>query len=74
MVVVGRRLVHRPFRRDVPLADVSPYLTNSLMTTEDSGFMKHHGFITREFKLALIKDLKEGYFKYGASSIQVWTS
>jgi hypothetical protein len=53
----------------VPLADVSPYLTNSLMTTEDSGFMKHHGFITREFKSALIKDLKEGYFKYGASSI-----
>ena len=53
----------------VPLTEVSPYLTNSLMTTEDSGFMKHHGFITREFKSALIKDLKEGYFKYGASSI-----
>jgi len=53
----------------VPYADVSPYLLNSLMTTEDSGFMKHHGFINREFKSALIKDLKEGYFKYGASSI-----
>jgi hypothetical protein len=53
----------------VPLAEVSPYLTNSLMTTEDAGFMKHRGFITREFRSALIKDLKEGYFKYGASSI-----
>jgi hypothetical protein len=53
----------------VPIADVSPYLLNSLMTTEDSGFMKHHGFINREFRSALIKDLKEGYFKYGASSI-----
>jgi transglycosylase-like protein len=53
----------------VPYAEVSPYLLNSLMTTEDSGFMKHHGFINREFKSALIKDLKEGYFKYGASSI-----
>ena len=53
----------------VPYADVSPYLINSLMTTEDSGFMKHKGFIVREFRSALIKDLKEGYFKYGASSI-----
>jgi len=53
----------------VPYAEVSPYLLNSLMTTEDSGFMKHHGFINREFRSALIKDLKEGYFKYGASSI-----
>jgi hypothetical protein len=53
----------------VPYSEVSPYLLNSLMTTEDSGFMRHKGFIVREFRSALIKDLKEGYFKYGASSI-----
>ncbi len=53
----------------VPIADVSPYVLKSLMTTEDSGFLKHKGFITREFRSALVKDLKEGYFKYGASSI-----
>lgn len=53
----------------VPLADVSPHLLASFMTTEDSGFYTHHGFIVREFRSALIKDLKEGYFKHGASSI-----
>jgi membrane peptidoglycan carboxypeptidase len=39
------------------------------MTTEDNGFMKHHGFIVSEFRSALIKNLKAGYFRYGASSI-----
>lgn len=53
----------------VPLYDVSPYVIKSFLTTEDSGFYRHKGFITREFRSALVKNLKEGYFKYGASSI-----
>lgn len=53
----------------VPYEDISPNLVNSIMTTEDSGFMKHHGFIVSEFRGALIKNLKAGYFRYGASSI-----
>lgn len=53
----------------VPLYDVSPHLVNSLMTTEDSSFFKHRGFIAKEFRTALVKNLQEGYFKYGASSI-----
>jgi hypothetical protein len=53
----------------VPLTEVSPHLLNSLQTTEDNGFYKHRGFITREFRTALIKNLEAGYFKYGASSI-----
>ncbi len=53
----------------VPFEDISPNLINSIMTTEDSGFMKHHGFIPSEFRSALIKNLKAGYFRYGASSI-----
>jgi hypothetical protein len=53
----------------VPIEEVSPYLLKSFFTTEDAGFLKHRGFIVREFRSALIKDLKEGYFKYGASSI-----
>jgi len=53
----------------VPISEVSPHLINSLMTTEDNGFFRHRGFITREFRTALIKNLEAGYFKYGASSI-----
>ncbi|HEY4176561.1 MAG TPA: transglycosylase domain-containing protein [Kofleriaceae bacterium] len=53
----------------VPFADISPHLINSIMTTEDGGFYKHHGFITSEFKSALIANLKVGAFRRGASSI-----
>jgi len=53
----------------VPIDQISPYLIKSLMTTEDSGFYSHHGFITSEFRTALVNDLKAGGFKYGASSI-----
>ena len=53
----------------VPVTDVSPYLIKSLMTTEDSAFYRHRGFIVKEFRTALIKNLEAGYFKYGASSI-----
>jgi hypothetical protein len=52
-----------------PLTEISPFLVKSIMTTEDSSFYSHHGFITREFKSALIKNLEAGYFRYGASSI-----
>lgn len=53
----------------VPIFDVSPFLLGSLMTTEDSAFYDHRGFIVREFRTALVKNLEAGYFKYGASSI-----
>ena len=53
----------------VPIDQISPYLVKSIMTTEDSEFYRHHGFIVREFRTALIKNLQAGYFKYGASSI-----
>jgi hypothetical protein len=55
----------------VPFADISPHLINSIMTTEDGGFYKHHGFIVSEFKSALIANLKAGSFRRGASSISM---
>ena len=53
----------------VPIEDISPYLIKSIMTTEDAGFYHHHGFITSEFRTALVNNLKAGKFKFGASSI-----
>ncbi|MEO6954680.1 MAG: transglycosylase domain-containing protein [Polyangia bacterium] len=53
----------------VPFADISPHLVNSIMTTEDSGFWKHKGFIPSEFRSALQQNLQRGYFRLGASSI-----
>jgi hypothetical protein len=53
----------------VPLPDLSRHLINSIMTTEDSTFLTHKGFIGREFKSALRTNLEHGYFRLGASSI-----
>ena len=53
----------------VLLEDISPHLINSIMSTEDSLFYQHKGFIPSEFRTALVHDLKAGKFKYGASSI-----
>jgi hypothetical protein len=55
----------------VPLRKVSKNLTRSFLTTEDSAFYRHSGFITKEFQGALIKNLERGRFAYGASSISM---
>jgi membrane peptidoglycan carboxypeptidase len=39
------------------------------MTTEDSTFLRHKGFIPSEFRTALKANLERGYFRLGASSI-----
>jgi hypothetical protein len=53
----------------VPLDQISPYLIKSIMSTEDSAFYQHHGFIPSEFRTALVNNLKAGKFVQGASSI-----
>ncbi len=53
----------------VKLEDISPYLIKSIMSTEDSAFYHHRGFIVSEFRTALVKNLEAGAFRYGASSI-----
>ena len=64
----------------VPLSEVSPYIWKAMLTQEDSGFERHRGFIKKEFRTALIKNLKAGQeegkwilFKWGASSITMQT-
>jgi hypothetical protein len=53
----------------IPYAEISPHLVNAIMTTEDSGFFRHRGFIPSEFRSALQQNLQRGYFRLGASSI-----
>lgn len=53
----------------VPLNAVSRHVVNSLLTTEDSRFFRHRGFIYSEFRTALARNLIAGQFRYGASSI-----
>jgi Membrane carboxypeptidase (penicillin-binding protein) len=53
----------------VPYEKISPYLTAAIMTTEDSGFFKHRGWVSSQFKTALRRNLAGGGFRLGASSI-----
>ena len=53
----------------VPYDKISPYLIAAIMTTEDSGFFKHHGWVSSEFKTALRRNIAGGGFRLGASSI-----
>jgi hypothetical protein len=53
----------------VPYEKISPYLTAAIMTTEDSGFFKHRGWVSAQFKTALRRNLAGGGFRLGASSI-----
>src|SRR5262249_53702102 len=54
-----------------PFQEISHHITDSLMTTEDNGFFKHHGVIGREFRSALVQKLPRGHFRLGASSISM---
>jgi membrane peptidoglycan carboxypeptidase len=53
----------------VPYDKISPYLTAAIMTTEDSGFFRHRGWVSSQFKTALRRNLAGGGFRLGASSI-----
>ena len=53
----------------VPFDKLSPYLIAAIMTTEDSGFFKHRGWVSPQFKTALQRNLAGGGFRLGASSI-----
>jgi hypothetical protein len=53
----------------VPLSQVSPHVIRAILTTEDSRFFYHRGFIPREFQTALARNLIAHRFVFGASSI-----
>jgi hypothetical protein len=53
----------------VPYDKISPYLVGAILTTEDSGFFKHRGWVSSQFKTALKRNIAGGGFRLGASSI-----
>lgn len=52
-----------------PIAEISPHLVGSLLTTEDNGFFKHRGIVPSQIREALRKNVERGYFRLGASTI-----
>jgi hypothetical protein len=48
---------------------ISPFMQVAVLTTEDGGFYRHHGFNRAAMRNALVADLKAGRFARGASTI-----
>jgi hypothetical protein len=81
---LNRGFVHRVTMRDgrtrrlslypgsssyTPLANVSRYMTEAVLTTEDGGFRKHDGFNYTQLEVALRRNLQSGKVRLGASTI-----
>ncbi|RPH84210.1 MAG: monofunctional biosynthetic peptidoglycan transglycosylase, partial [Desulfobacteraceae bacterium] len=56
-------------RQWVPLSRISPYLIKAVIIAEDDKFYQHEGFDFEAIQKAMEKDLKEGKFKVGGSTI-----
>ncbi|MFD2513357.1 transglycosylase domain-containing protein [Pontibacter locisalis] len=54
-----------------PISEISPYLRNAILTAEDAGFYRHEGFHEEAFRQAIIKNIKEGEFARGGSTISM---
>ena len=54
-----------------PLENISPYLRNCVLTTEDPSFFYHRGFVTEAFRQSIAKNIRTGKFKRGASTISM---
>lgn len=54
-----------------PYAEISPYVIKAFLTTEDGAFFRHRGYISSMFRKALSRNLKQGGFRLGASTISM---
>ena len=55
----------------VPLNQISPYLRNALLTTEDPSFFSHKGFVQEAIRASIATNYKEKAFKRGGSTISM---
>ena len=53
----------------VSLDDISPFLVEAILSTEDKNFYKHNGFDYLRIAKAMVTNLKEGRIVQGASTI-----
>ena len=51
------------------LEDINPFFVHAVLAHEDGGFFTHHGFSLRHIRDALVRNLKEGRYVVGASTI-----
>ncbi|MFO0629762.1 MAG: transglycosylase domain-containing protein [Polyangiales bacterium] len=55
----------------VPLPSISPFVLAAVVTREDGGFYRHHGFSPDEVRGALVRNIALGRFAFGASTLSM---
>ncbi|MCC7541724.1 MAG: transglycosylase domain-containing protein [Deltaproteobacteria bacterium] len=53
----------------VPIDRISGFVLHAVLGREDAGFFRHRGFAPLEIRHALVRNLREGRYVYGASTI-----
>jgi len=51
------------------IEDISPFFVHAVLAHEDAGFFTHHGFSLPHVRNALVRNLQEGRYVVGASTI-----
>ena len=51
------------------LDNISPYIKNAILCTEDGGFFSHRGFIMEAFQQSIAQNIKQKRFARGGSTI-----
>ncbi len=54
-----------------PLGNVSDYLKNTVLTSEDPSFFQHGGFVQDAFRESIAENIKQGRFARGGSTISM---
>ena len=54
-----------------PLLQISPYIQNALLCTEDGAFFYHRGFIPEAFQQSIVQNIKQKRFARGGSTISM---
>ncbi len=52
-----------------PIRDISPFFVHAVLAHEDGAFFSHSGFSVPSIRLALVRNLREHRYVYGASTI-----
>ncbi|HWK99679.1 MAG TPA: biosynthetic peptidoglycan transglycosylase, partial [Parapedobacter sp.] len=55
----------------VPLSQITPYVKNAILTTEDPSFFSHEGFVEEAIRSSIAINFKEKAFKRGGSTISM---
>jgi hypothetical protein len=55
----------------VPLGNISSYLQNCVLSSEDPSFFNHGGFVEESFKQSIATNFKKGRFVRGGSTISM---